>query len=89
MKKIRRTTLTIRTERLVVMSRRHSFYGLCEKCGNEAGMLTVDQAAAMTRVDSLTVYQWIERGMIHVAQTEAGVALICAASLGERKIEEI
>ena len=89
MKTIRRTKITIETERRLVIQGSGSLYGLCAVCGDEVPRLTVEQAAALSRVDSLTVYHWIERGRIHLAETEAGVALICAASLGERKFKEI
>ena len=86
--KTTRTKITIHTERLLVMTGSRNSYGRCAACGDEVHMLTVDQAAALSQVDSLTVYRWIERGMIHCAETEAGVELICATSLAERNFED-
>ena len=80
MKKIR---ITIETERLLVLSRRRSFESWCPSCGSVVQRLTVDEAAAVARVNSLTVYRSVEAGTIHFVQTEAGVPLICAVSLGD------
>ena len=77
------TKITIETERLLVLSRRRSFESWCPSCGSVVQRLTVDEAAAVARVNSLTVYRWVEAGMVHFDETEAGVPLICAVSLGD------
>src|SRR5215467_3905780 len=65
MKKVKRTTLTIQTERLVFMSRSRSLYSLCTKCGDEVRLLTVDEAALLTRVNSRQIYFLLEVGALH------------------------
>jgi excisionase family DNA binding protein len=74
------TKITIETERLLVM-RSRNLPSWCPSCGALVQRLTVDEAAAVARVDSMTVYRWVEAGAIHHAQTEGGVPLLCAASL--------
>jgi hypothetical protein len=51
-------------------------------CGGESRMLTVDEAAALARLNSLAVYRYIEAGTLHYVETTAGALLVCAASLG-------
>jgi excisionase family DNA binding protein len=75
------TRITIETERLLVVSRSRNFASWCPSCLAPVQRLSVDEAAALARVDSLTVYRWIDAGAIHFAQTDAGVPLLCAASL--------
>ena len=75
------TKITIETERLLVMSRSQNFASWCPSCGALVPRLTVDEAAAVARVDSMTVYRWVEAGTIHYARTEGGVPLLCAVSL--------
>ena len=76
------TKITIETERLLVMSRRRNFGSWCPACVAFVQRLTIDEAAKVVHLDSLTVYRWVEAGTIHFAQTEAGVPLLCTVSLG-------
>ena len=75
------TKITIETERLLVMSRSRNFASWCPSCGAVVQRFTVDEAAAVARVDSLTVYRWVEAGTIHFSETRRGVPLLSAASL--------
>ena len=75
------TRITIETERVLVINRTRNPASWCPSCGARVQRLTVDEAAAITRVDSLTVYRWVEAGAIHHAETEGGVPLLCAVSL--------
>jgi len=79
----RRTKITIETERRLVIKVSRSRQGQCAVCGDEVCMLTIEQAAALSLVDSRTVCLWVKLGMIHLADSDAGEPLICAASLRE------
>jgi len=83
MRKNRRTTtkITIETERLLVVSRSRNLASWCPSCGALVQRVTVDEAAVVARVVSMTVYRWVEAGTIHYTQTEGGVPLLCAVSL--------
>lgn len=81
MKMIRRTRVTIQTERLLMMSSSRSLYSLCEACGDEVRMVTVDQAAALTRVYSREIYREVEAGKLHFTEATQGSLLICLNSL--------
>lgn len=81
MKKSKRIKITVETERFLTISRRTNLTALCLRCGLESRMLTVDEAAALARVSSLTLYRLIEAGTLHYTETTTGALLVCAASL--------
>ncbi|HEV8485005.1 MAG TPA: hypothetical protein VGV87_15795 [Blastocatellia bacterium] len=74
--------VTFETERLLVISGRRQSDLCCHVCGDEALMITVDEAAAMARINSLAVYRLLEAGTLHCAETSAGCLIVCVASLG-------
>jgi hypothetical protein len=88
MKKVRRTTLTIQTERLVVMSPRHCLYGLCAACGDEVRLITVEQASLLARVNSRKIYLLVEAGELHFIETIEWGLLVCFKSLNDSKLIE-
>ena len=63
------------------MSRSRNLASWCPACGALVQRVTVDEAAIVAHVDSMTVYRWVEAGAIHHVQTEGGVPLLCAVSL--------
>lgn len=80
----RRTEITIETERLVVMARRHGKrreLQWCLSCDEGVDMLTTDQSAIVARVSSLTIFRWAETGRVHGTETPEGLLLICPNSL--------
>lgn len=82
MRKRKSTKITFETERLLFIGSQRSLFALCEGCGDEVRLVTVDQAAAMARVNSLAVYRLVEAGTLHYIETSTGALLICAVSLG-------
>ena len=73
-----RTEITIETTRVFVAGGGGSqVRAWCERCGDEARMVTVDQAAAVTRVNSAAVRDRIEAGQVHSGETPEGLRLIC------------
>jgi hypothetical protein len=81
MTRITRTSITIQTERLLVMGNNRSLYSLCAECGDEVCMVTVDQASSLTGARSRDIYRDIEDGKIHFIETAKGSLLICFNSL--------
>jgi hypothetical protein len=77
----RRLRITIQTERLLVTGHSRSLHSLCVSCGNEARMLTVEQAASLTRVNARQIYHEVEAGELHFIETIEGSLLICFNSL--------
>jgi hypothetical protein len=43
-------------------------------------MLSVDDAALCTQVNSLTIFRWAESGELHSSETPEGLLLICPHS---------
>jgi len=54
----------------------------CPVCGEP--MISVEQAARLTGVNQRRLFQIIETGTVHFAETEAGVAMICIASMTDK-----
>ena len=72
---LKRTEITIETERFLVVSRRSERTVLwCNQCGQMAPMLTVYQAARMLG--------FATSGLLHFAITPEGRLFICSDSLG-------
>ena len=44
-------------------------------------MLSIDDAAIFARVNSRTIFNWAESGVIHSSETPEGLLLICPNSL--------
>ena len=53
---------------------------ICPHCASP--MLLAEQAATVCGVSRRTVYQAIESGAAHFAETVSGAAWVCTASLG-------
>jgi hypothetical protein len=83
MRKKKSTTITFETERQIFIRHRQSVFALCEACGYEVRLVSVDEAAAMARINSLAVYRLVEAGKLHHTETTVGALLVCAASLGD------
>jgi hypothetical protein len=61
MRKKKSTTITSETERQIFISHRQSVFALCEACGYEVRLVSVDEAAAMARINSLPFTDWSKR----------------------------
>lgn len=77
----KRREITIETERLLVISRHGNPILWCGRCAREVVMLTVDEAAMMTRSTSRTIFKLAEAGRLHFTETPEGRLLICSDSL--------
>ena len=82
MRRRKRTETTIESHEVWVVRRaRPVSPAWCDLCAGRAGMLTPDEAAQWRGVSTRTVYQWVEAGSLHFAETADGALLICLASL--------
>ncbi|MBP6004132.1 MAG: hypothetical protein KA746_11920 [Pyrinomonadaceae bacterium] len=52
---------------------------ICAKCGEP--MVAAGQAAKLLGIGQRRIFQIIENGAVHFAETESGVAIICLKSL--------
>jgi len=82
LKTVKRTELTIETERLVILSKRKvSMVSWCPECNQRVKMITVDEAASIAGVTSRTMYRWTDSEKLHFTETTEGRLLICRESL--------
>jgi hypothetical protein len=90
MKKLMRTTrLTIETERTFIFSTRNIRQPRwCEQCGVEVVMASVDEAAAVSGLKEMTIYQSIETRSLHSVEDKSGRVLVCLNSLQGQKTED-
>ena len=77
------TIISVEKERVIEIrwqgQRRES---LCEQCGIEVLMLTLDETAVLARVSSGLVRGWVETGRVHFTKNSDGLLLVCLNSLG-------
>ncbi|PYS70052.1 MAG: hypothetical protein DMF69_14875 [Acidobacteria bacterium] len=78
---IKRTTeILVETERrLVVHQPEHVEHIVCSSC-NEL-MVTTEQAAIILDLSHRAIYQLVENGTAHFAETDTGVLFVCPNSL--------
>ena len=82
MRTMKRTEITIETDRLVVLSKRKvSVVSWCRECNQRVKMITVDEAASIAGVTSRTMYRWADAEKLHFTETSEGRLLICRESL--------
>ena len=58
----------------------------CDRCTEPSGMITPDEAAALCKVSTRTIYQWLELRAIHFSETPSEGLLICLSSLAATNI---
>jgi hypothetical protein len=78
---IRRTEISIETDKLVIVGRHQKSLHWCGNCRKSVEMITSDQAAIVARVNSRTIFQWADTGRLHSTETPEGLLLICPHSL--------
>jgi len=79
--KRKRTEITIETERTLFISSPRKVISWCATCGAQAEMVPLDEAAILRRVDSRTIFRWVEAERVHSSETARGLLLICLKSL--------
>ena len=74
-----RTEITVEMDRLIVMSRpgRSEW---CNSCSHPVEMLSIDDAALLAHVSSLTIFRWAIAGELHSVENADGILLICPNS---------
>lgn len=81
--KIRRSTETVVETHEVWVIRRSGDYlsPPCVTCPNGPPMAKPEDTARLAGVSTRTVYQWIEAGRVHFAETPEGDLFVCPASI--------
>jgi uncharacterized protein YgbK (DUF1537 family) len=82
----RKATITVETERLVVISGSHAAATMrwCEACQAEVTMFGLDEASALAELSDRAIFQLAETGAVHFAETSEGKALFCVSSLRQQ-----
>jgi len=82
-----KTTITVETERVIILSRKVKRYR-CEECGEETKMLPLEDADHLGDDNSEMIASLLESGEMHTIENENGQPLVCLASLdsGENKL---
>ena len=82
MKTKTKTEITVETHRILRIRRssRHRF-AWCDRCCQQARMVTADEAAMLVQVGSRAIYQLIEAGAIHFVEMPDRVVFVCLNSL--------
>ena len=83
MKTRSKTEIIVETHRILAI-KRGSRYRLawCEECGEQARMVTADEAAILAGLSLRTTYQLIEARKLHFTESLDRVGFICLNSLG-------
>lgn len=82
---MKRTKITIETDRELIVSRRRNYVAWCENCAGFVSMITVDDAAALASESSRSIYRQVENGQLHFAETPEGRLFICPNSLSRNR----
>lgn len=78
-----KTEITVETHRILTIKRgSRCRLAWCEECGEQARMVTADEAAILAGLSLRTTYQLIEARKLHFLETTDRVVLICLNSLG-------
>ena len=71
-----RTEISIETDQVLVIRRRHLARQWCARCQAHTRMLTAEAAAALTGLSRRDVYRLAEQSQIHFCETGDGLLLI-------------
>jgi hypothetical protein len=74
-----RTEITFEMDRVIVVNRSRKAEW-CTSCARPVEMLTVDDAALVAHVNSLTIFRWAIAGELHSSETAEGLLVICPRS---------
>ena len=74
-----RTEITVEMDRVIVVSR-PGRTEWCTSCSHPVEMLSIDDAALLAHVSSLTIFSWAIARELHSVENADGLLLICPNS---------
>ena len=80
MKSVKKTSITIETERVFVLSRKLSL-AWCDACDTEVSVIRLEEAAKLSGISLTALCRQIEEAKLHVKEDAEGNLLICFDSL--------
>lgn len=82
MKKRKTTEIVVEREQILVIRRlANSAPQCCQQCGEQAQMVSVDEASSIVRLTARAIYQQVELQQAHFTETPDGKLLVCLRSL--------
>ena len=82
----KKATITVETERLLVISRSpHTVERWCCLCNAKVKLVGVAEAALIAGASERTIFGWVELAEIHFMETEEGKTMFCVESLLQQR----
>ena len=78
---LKRTEITMETDRVLIIRRRSVIRGWCPECACEADMLSLEEAAAIVGTSPMTLRHHPHSRDWHFCEGLEGTTLICLESL--------
>jgi hypothetical protein len=78
---VKRTTITIETESLLVVRATAASRAWCSRCGAEEEMIAVQNLGVVSNLGRPELEEWLNSGDLHRAQLKDGSTVICLHSL--------
>lgn len=78
---LKRTEITMETDRVLIIRRRSAIRGWCPKCACEADMLSLEEAAAIVGTSPTTLRDDPRYQAWHFCESLEGTNLICLESM--------
>jgi hypothetical protein len=82
MKRKKKTEIIVEREQVLVirgLDKREPRW--CAECSEQAQMVSVDEAAVLTRLSARAIYRQVEASQLHFLETADGLLLVCINSL--------
>ena len=77
----KRTEITMETDHVLIIQRRHSAQGWCQECGCEVDMVGLAEAEGITGMTQPALQAGAQMQKWHISEDQDGSPLICLASL--------
>ena len=85
MKRKSRRAVLIETEQIsFLVNRASTDFMICEKCGEDAVMLTLEKVSEGAGIHKREIYRRVESGTVHYQERENGDVFICLQDLQKR-----
>ena len=84
MRKKRKTSITVESERVVwIRKHRARSPAWCPECGEQASLISTDEAALLSHVSTRAICRLVDTGRIHFIETPEGLLFVCLKSLSD------
>jgi hypothetical protein len=82
MQRKKKTEIIVEREQVLVLRRLDGQEPRwCVECAGQAQMVSVDEAALLTRLSARAIYRQVEASQLHFMETADGLLLVCIKSL--------